>query len=106
MATVSSRYQNYSSSANGGNNGRRLSTAPFTNNSPVNGRHLSVVSQPLRPLSRSDDHFTELIELALQTAQNAVLLDHQRNGAAALDGYSQCCAILAEVIQRETTLRE
>jgi hypothetical protein len=106
MATVSSRYQNYSSTANGGNSTRRLSTAPFTNNSPVNGRRLSVVSHPLRPVSRNDDHFTELIELALQTAQNAVLLDHQRNGAAALDGYSQCCAILAEVIQRETDADE
>ena len=106
MATVSSRYQNYSSSTNGSSSGRRLSTALFTNNSLVSGRHLSAGSQPFRTPSRNDDHFTELIELALQTAQNAVLLDHQRNGTAALDGYSQCCAILAEVIQRETDADE
>jgi hypothetical protein len=123
MATVGSRsalyqYQNHSSSTNGRrassasgggsigvNERRRLSIAPFTTNSPVSSRfsdrHLSVVAEPVRSLSRNEDQFTELIELALQTAQNAVLLDHQRNGAAALEGYSQCCAILAEVIGRE-----
>jgi hypothetical protein len=45
---------------------------------------------------------TEMITIALAKAQNAVLLDQRNNVTAALDGYSQCCAILAEVISKET----
>jgi hypothetical protein len=43
-----------------------------------------------------------MITIALARAQNAVLLDQRNNITAALDGYSQCCAILAEVIANET----
>jgi hypothetical protein len=43
-----------------------------------------------------------MITIALAKAQNAVLLDQRNNVTAALDGYSQCCAILAEVIAKET----
>jgi hypothetical protein len=43
-----------------------------------------------------------MITVALDKAQSAVLLDQRNNVAAALDGYQECCEILAEVIRRET----
>lgn len=43
-----------------------------------------------------------MITIALAKAQNAVLLDQRNNVTAALDGYSQCCAILAEAIAKES----
>lgn len=109
MSTVTSRSSHpYSTrdSINGGS--RRLSTIPYAN-SPVNARfserQLSIPRDPqqLRPTSSgTDDQSTEMITIALAKAQNAVLLDQRNNVTAALDGYSQCCAILAEVIAKET----
>ena len=72
-------------------------------NSSMNGqRQLSLPRELSRPLSSNDDRSTEMITIALAKAQNAVLLDQRNNVTAALDGYSQCCAILAEVIEKET----
>ena len=87
-------------------NGRSLSTTPNTN-SPIvsrfSERRLSAIRESYRSPSRSsDDQSTEMITIALAKAQSAVLLDQRNNVTAALDGYSQCCAILAEVIAKET----
>ena len=107
MSAVGSRSHRYSaqSSATNVSNPRRLSTVPYAN-SPVNtrfsDRRLSVAREQFRSPSTNDDQSTEMITIALAKAQNAVLLDQRNNVAAALDGYSQCCAILAEVIAKET----
>ena len=107
MSAVGSRSHHYSaqSSSTNASNPRRLSTVPYAN-SPVNtrfsDRRLSVAREQFRSPSRNDDQSTEMITIALAKAQNAVLLDQRNNVTAALDGYSQCCAILAEVIAKET----
>ena len=107
MSAVGSRSHRYSaqSSSTNASNPRRLSAVPYTN-SPVNtrfsDRRLSVAREQFRSSIRSDDQSTEMITIALAKAQNAVLLDQRNNVTAALDGYSQCCAILAEVIAKET----
>ena len=108
MSTVgsqSSRYSVNSPSINGQSYSRRLSAVPYAS-SLAQGRfpdnRLSVPREESRPQSRTDDQSTEMITIALAKAQNAVLLDQRNNVTAALDGYSQCCAILAEVIAKET----
>jgi hypothetical protein len=115
MSTVSTRsshrYSTHSNTASITSNStvRRLSTIQYQT-SPVNprfpDRRLSVApresSIQSRPRSSNDDQSTEMITIALQKAQNAVLLDQRNNVTGALDGYSQCCAILAEVIAKET----
>lgn len=102
-------YSNRSSSTttNGSiGSGRRLSTTPYANSPVLNrftDRRLSAMREPYRSPSRSsDDQSTEMITIALAKAQSAVLLDQRNNVTAALDGYSQCCQILAEVIRNET----
>src|SRR5579862_3538144 len=112
MSTVASRsshrYSTHSPTTSvTSNDTRRLSTVPYSH-SPVNTRHsdrrlsVSRESQSLHPRSSNDDQSTEMITIALAKAQNAVLLDQRNNVTGALDGYSQCCAILAEVIAKET----
>ena len=112
MSTVGSRtshrFSTHSRSTSvASNSTRRLSTIPYSN-SPINSRfserRLSVPREPqqLGPRSKDDDQSTEMITIALAKAQNAVLLDQRNNVTGALDGYSQCCAILAEVIAKET----
>ena len=115
MSTVSSRsshrYSTHSSAASVNSTGtvRRLSSVLYST-SPVTSRfpdsRLSVTpreaQQQSRPRSANDDQSTEMITIALAKAQNAVLLDQRNNVTGALDGYSQCCAILAEVIAKET----
>src|SRR2546423_1072153 len=108
MSTVTSRSSHRYSTQNSINGSRRLSDIPYTSsqaNARFPERQLSIPRDQLkqRPLSSSShEQTTDMITIALAKAQNAVLLDQRNNVMAALDGYSQCCAILAEAIAKES----
>src|SRR5271170_7983943 len=109
MSTVgaqSHRFSNFSSSTNT-SNPRRLSAVPFTNslvNAQFSDRRISVARDP--PLSPREDEGTtkrdNMITIALAKAQNAVIFDNNGKFAAAIDAYSQCLAVLKEVISKES----